>query len=55
MDMGEDGVRWPEKVALRGEAKETREWSVEYRRRQMGGNVMDRYRELVIAKQLERR
>jgi hypothetical protein len=31
-----DGIRWPEKVVLRGEAREVREWTVEYGRQARG-------------------
>jgi hypothetical protein len=34
-DVDEDGVRWPEKVMLRGDAKEIREWTEEYGKRRV--------------------
>ena len=37
-----EGVRWPEKVVLRGEAREVREWTVAYGR--LAGEGFDKGR-----------
>ncbi len=35
----EDGIRWPEPVVLRGEARQVREWTVMYGRDRMASEM----------------